>query len=85
MIETLNDEPPRTIEDMLQKLLTVLVRKLKASQNDDDTDEEMEDGFVDYDGDSDDGLGTRDMGKERIDRGLLQRYVLASPHIHQRA
>lgn len=77
VVESLFEEPSRTIEDMLQKLLTVLARKLSASQDDDDTDEEMDDGFVDYDGDSDDGLGTHDMGK-KIDHSLLQRCGLAS-------
>lgn len=74
VIESLSEEPSRTIEDMLQNLLTVLDRKLK---NDEDTDEDMEDGFIDYDEHSDDGLGAQTTGKDRIDYHLLQKYVLA--------
>lgn len=74
MTESLSDEPSRTIEDMLQRLLTVLGQKLEAFQDDGDTDE---DGFMDYDEGSDDGLGVQTMGREKIDYGLLQKYVLA--------
>ncbi|EPS95732.1 hypothetical protein FOMPIDRAFT_1032740 [Fomitopsis schrenkii] len=71
VIESLSEEPSRTIEDMLQNLLTVLDRKLK---NDEDTDEDMEDGFIDYDEHSDDGLGAQTTGKDRIDYHLLQNH-----------
>ncbi|KAI0731453.1 hypothetical protein C8Q72DRAFT_822449, partial [Fomitopsis betulina] len=71
MTESLSDEPSRTIEDMLQRLLTVLGQKLEAFQDDGDTDE---DGFMDYDEGSDDGLGVQTMGREKIDYGLLQNH-----------
>ena len=84
VVESLSEEPSRTIEDMLQRLLTVLARKLDAPESDDDTDEDMDGDFIDYDGNSDDGLGVQSIGREQIDRHLLQRcargLAFASPN-----
>ncbi|KAH9929262.1 uncharacterized protein B0H18DRAFT_1084285 [Fomitopsis serialis] len=68
-IEALHEEQSRAIEDMLERLLTVLAKKLAG---DVDTDEEMEEDDFDYDGHSDDGLDLDIVDKEKIDYRLLQ-------------
>ncbi|TFY60148.1 hypothetical protein EVJ58_g5335 [Rhodofomes roseus] len=71
VIEVLPEEPSRTIEDMLERLLTVLAKKL-AGHQDGDTDDEMEEDDFDYDMHSDDGLGIDVVDKAKLDYRLLQ-------------